>query len=154
SQTERDARLWFDRRIGQQLEPVSLRQHDQNDPSLQRREMSTDALMRPRAEWQERVRGPSGGPGSGETLGVETVRVRPKRPGAVEDEGTDHDRRASGDVIATDDVAGNRSALEHPDRGIQPQRLVEDHAGVLEMRNIVERRLTRVAEDGRHFRSE
>src|SRR6187399_2915031 len=137
-----------------QFEPVSLRQRDENDASLQRREVSADALMRPRAEWQVRMRGPSGGLRRGEALGIERARIGPERLVTMEDEWTDHDRRASGDVIAADDVACDRTALEHPDRGIQPQRLIEDHAGVLEMRNIFERGLTRVADDGRHLGSE
>ena len=154
SQTKRDAWLWFDRRMRHQFEPVSLRQHDQNDASLQRREVGADALMRSRAEWQVRVRGPSGGLRRGEALGIERARIGPERLVTMQDEWTDHDRRAAGDVIAADDVACNRAALEDPDRGIQPQRLVEDHAGVLEMRNIFERGLTPVTDDGRHFGSE
>src|SRR4030095_11522963 len=130
SQTKRDARLWFDRRMRQQFEPVSLRQHDQNDASLQRREVNADALMRSRAEWQVRVRGPSGGLLRGESIGIERARIGPERLVTMQDEWTDHDRRASWDVVAADDVACNRTALEHPDRGIQAHTLGEGHARV------------------------
>src|SRR5438034_11824425 len=107
--------------MSQQQELVSLRQHDSNDASLQGREVSADALMRSCAEWQVRVRGPSGGLRRGEALGIERARIGPERLVTMQDEWTDHDRRAGGNVIAADDVACYRTALEHPDRRIQPQ---------------------------------
>src|SRR5262249_19415063 len=78
SQAEGEPGLWLAGRMGHQFEPVSLRQHDQNDASLQCREVSADALMRSRPEWQVRIRGPSGGLRPGEALGIERARIGPE----------------------------------------------------------------------------
>src|SRR5207253_104722 len=83
----------------------------------------------------------AGGRGVGrEAFGIEACRVRPEIWMAVRGVRADRDTRPGADPVPADLVVSDGLARDGPDRRIQAERLVEDHARVRQARQIIDTR--------------
>src|SRR5271170_1020611 len=142
-----DHRARFDRLAWNYLKIVSSEQIAQNHEDLQHRILIADTDPRSASEGQI-------GEGRaqllvrlGETLGVERLRILPVARCMVRAINIDNDRRSSGYVDALYVVVRDGLAVDHPERRVEAERLLNDLSGEFELGNV---RVTqrRVAQHG------
>src|SRR5262245_42490609 len=94
TEPERDAAFRRNRIARHAAKPIRLRDHREDEPRLEQREMRTDAVVRAGAEGHEGARWSAGGGPFLEAGWPELVGIRPERRVSVQRVRAHHDGRA------------------------------------------------------------
>src|SRR5882762_8549053 len=131
-----DAADWPDRMLGHQAKPETARQHRDDDQHLRHRERGADADARPAGERDIGEARPRRGVFRREPVGIEMLGLAPQAAVAMHHPGQDRDDRARRHRVAAQRVGGAGLAQDGGDRRVEAHRLVEDLAGVIELRQL------------------